>query len=71
MSIMASQITGVPIVFLDRLFRHRLKKTLKLRVTGLCEGNPPVTGGFPSHRASNVEIFPFDDVSMLKIVPMK
>ena len=27
----------------------------KLRVTGLCEGNPPVTGGFPSQTASNAE----------------
>ena len=26
-----------------------------LSVTGLCEGNPPVTGGFPSQRASNTE----------------
>ena len=27
----------------------------KLRVTGLCEGNPLVTSGFPSQRASNAE----------------
>ena len=40
---------------LNRLFRRRSKKTSKLRVTGLCEGNPPVTRGFPSQRASNVE----------------
>ena len=32
---------------LKRLFRRRPKKSSKLRVTGLCEGNPPVTGGFP------------------------
>ena len=36
----------------------------QLRVTSFCEGNPPVTGGFLSHRASNAEIFPFDDVIM-------
>ena len=36
---------------LNRLFRHRSKKTSKLHVTGLCEGNPPVTDGFPSQRA--------------------
>ena len=42
---------------LSRLFRRRSKKTSKLRVTGLCEGNPPVTGGFPSQRASNEENF--------------
>ena len=40
---------------LKRLFRRRSKKTSKLRVTGLCQGNPPVTGGFPSQRASNAE----------------
>ena len=28
---------------LNRLFRRRSKKTSKLRVTGLCEGNSPVT----------------------------
>ena len=41
--------------FLNRLFVRRSKKTSKLRVTGLCEGNSPVTGEFPSQRASNAE----------------
>ena len=40
---------------LNRLFRCRSKKTSKLRVTGICEGNSPVTGEFPTQRASNVE----------------
>ena len=40
---------------LKRLFRHISKKTSKLRVTGLCEGNSPVTGEFPAQRASNAE----------------
>ena len=40
---------------LKRLFRRRAKKTSKLRVTGLCEGNSPVTGEFPAQRASNAE----------------
>ena len=31
------------VCFLNRLFKRRSKKTSKLRVTGLCEGNPPVT----------------------------
>ena len=44
-----------PDCLLNRLFRHRLKKTSKLRVTRLCEGNPPVTGGFPSQRASDAK----------------
>ena len=39
----------------NRLFRRRSKKISKLRVTGLCEENPPVTSGFPSQRASNAE----------------
>ena len=40
---------------LNRLFRHRSKKTSKLRVTGLCEENSPVTSEFPTHRASYAE----------------
>ena len=40
---------------LNRLFRRRSKKTSKLRVTGLCVGNSPVTGEFPAQRASNAE----------------
>ena len=40
---------------LNRLFRHRSQKTSKLRVTGFCEGNSPVTGEFPAQRASNAE----------------
>ena len=39
----------------SRLFRRRSKKTSKLRVTGLCEGNSPVTGEFPAQRTSNAE----------------
>ena len=38
-----------------RLFRHRSTKTSKLHVTGLCEGNSPVTDEFPAQRASNAE----------------
>ena len=40
---------------LFHLFRRRPKKTSKLLVTGLCEGNSPVTGEFPEQRASNAE----------------
>ena len=39
---------------LKRLFGQRSKKISKLRVTGLCEGNSPVTGEFP-----------FDDIIMI------
>ena len=40
---------------LNRLFRRRSKETSKLRVTGLCVGNSPVTGEFPAQMASNAE----------------
>ena len=40
---------------LNRLFGRRSKKTSKLRVTGLCAGNSPVTGEFPAQMASNAE----------------
>ena len=49
---------------LNRSFRPRSKKTSKLRVTGLCEGNSPVAGEFPAQRARNAKMFPFDDVIM-------
>ena len=40
---------------LNRWFRHRSKKTPKLRVTGLCARNSPGTGEFPAQMASNAE----------------
>ena len=40
---------------LNRSLRCRSKKTSKLRVTGLCARNSPVTGEFPAQRASNAE----------------
>ena len=58
--------------FLNHLFRRRSKNTSKFRITGLCEGNPTVTGGFPSKNASNGEMFPFHDVIIYfySLVPM-
>ena len=41
---------------LNRLFKRRSKKTSKGSVTGRCKGNSPVTGEFPTQRASNAEI---------------
>ena len=52
MSVMASQLTDVSM--LNR-FRRRSKKTSKLRVNGICEGNSPVTGEFPFQKASNAK----------------
>ena len=40
---------------LNRLIMHRLKKTAKLRVIGLCVGNSPVTGEFPAQKANNAK----------------
>ena len=40
---------------LNRLFRHRSNKTSKLRATGLCAGNSPVTGEFPAQMTSYAE----------------
>ena len=48
----------------NRLFRPRSKETSKLRVTGLCEGNSPVTNGFPHKGPVTRKMFPFDDVIM-------
>ena len=41
--------------FVNRLFRRRSKRASKLRVTGICEGNPLFAGGIPSERARNAE----------------
>ena len=52
----------------NSLFRRGSKKTSKLHVTGLCEGNSPVTGEFPALRPSKAEKYPFDDVIMCPVV---
>ena len=49
---------------LNRLFRHRSKKTSQLRVTGLCVGNSPGTGDSPHKWPVTRKMFPFDDVVM-------
>ena len=43
---------------LNRGFWGRWKKTSKLCVTGLCVGNSPITGDFPTQRASKAEDVP-------------
>ena len=70
MGAMASQITGVSIVYSDVYSVAEQKKASKLRVTGLCEGNSQVTGDFPAQRASNSEMFPSDDVIMIFVQAM-
>ena len=56
-------------MFTQPVVRAQINETLKFRVTGLFEGNSPVTGEFPAQRASDAEMFPFDDVIMKTIVP--
>ena len=51
---MVSIITGVSIVY-STVCSGRSKKISKLRVTGLCEGDSPVTGEFSAQRASKGE----------------
>ena len=59
---------------LNRLCRHRSKKTSKLRVTGLCVGNSPGTGEFPTQMASyaeNISIWWRHHGSNTKVEPEK
>ena len=56
MAAMASQVTGISIVCSIVCSGADQRK----HVTGLCEGNPPMTDGFPSQRAtSNAENISF------------
>ena len=50
LSAMASQTTSITAACSAK---RTSNKTSKLRFTGLCEGNPSVTRGFPSQRTSN------------------
>ena len=67
MGTMASKITRLLIVYSNiysGVDHKNNKKISKLRVTGLCAGNSPVTGEILAQMASNAEMFPFDDVIM-------
>ena len=48
MRAMASQITSLTIVYLT--VYSGADQNIKARVTGLCEGNSPVTGEFPAQK---------------------
>ena len=63
---MASQITGLTIVYSTAYSRRRSTKTSKL--AGLCEVNSPVTGEFLAKSASNAEMFPFDHFIMNRLL---
>ena len=55
MSTMASQITSLTIVYSTVYSGPDQRKTSKLRITGLCEGNSPMTGESRAQRASHAE----------------
>ena len=48
---------------LNRLSRRTSKKSSKLRVIGLCQWNPPVTGGFPHKGPVTRKTGPLHDVN--------
>ena len=52
---MMSQITSLTIVYSTVYSGADKKKTSKLRVTGLCVGDSPVIGEFPTQKANNAE----------------
>ena len=62
MGAMASQITSLKIVYSTGCSGLDKKKTSKLRTTGLCEENSPVTGEFLYKGLVTRKMFPFDDV---------
>ena len=47
--------THISQLFNQLLIQAQIKETSKLCVTGLCEGNSPVTGELPTQRVSNME----------------
>ena len=55
MGAMVSQTTSLTIVYSTVYSGTDQRKTSKLRVTGLCVGNSPVTGEFPAQTVNNAE----------------
>ena len=56
MGAMASEITSLTIIYSTFYSGgDQIKKTSKLRVTGLCGGNSPVVEEFPAQMASNAK----------------
>ena len=64
MGVIASQIPSLTIVYPTVYSGRKSKKTSKLRVTGLCVGNSPVTGEFLHKGPVTRKMSPFDDVIM-------
>ena len=63
-SIVASKITGNSSIS-STVFQAHIKEHIKAPRHCLCEGNPPVTDGFPSQRTSSAgKMLPLDDFIM-------
>ena len=62
MSLIASQIASLAIVYSTFLFKRISKKTPKLRVTGLCAGIRRWPVNSPHKRPVTRKMYPFDDV---------
>ena len=62
--VIMSAMTSLTIVYSTVYSGIDKKNTSKLRVIGLCEGNSPVTGEFPTKGPVTRKMFPFDDVIM-------
>ena len=66
MSAMASQ-SPASRLFTQPFVQAAIKKTSKLCITGLCEGNPPLTGRFPHKGPVTRKMFPFENVFIYSI----
>ena len=63
MTTIASQITSLAIVY-STVYSGADQR--KHQSSGLCAWNSPLTGEFPTQRANNTEMFPFNDYSMIQ-----
>ena len=64
MTVMTSGITGQSSLFNIFLWLTTMKHQ-RSALLSLCEGNPPVTGGFPHKGRVTRKMCPFDDVIMM------
>ena len=71
MGAMVPHITILTMVYSTVYSGADQKKTSKFHVTGVCEGNSPVTGEFPTQMASNAENASIDDVIMVNHTGIK
>ena len=68
MSLIASQITSLTIVYSTVYSGEDRRKYEMFRFTGLCAGNLPVTGEFPAQMASNAH---YDGCHYLSMLGLK